>query len=64
MRTAECRPSGVVGGGGIGFLAINYRYYRYEAGVLIVTVALLIALVQAVQMLGDRLANRHDRRGR
>ena len=56
--------AGVVGGGGIGFLAINYGYYRYETGVLIVTVAILIALVQAIQVAGDRLAHRHDRRRR
>lgn len=56
--------AGVVGGGGIGFLAINYGYYRYETGVLIVTVVLLIALVQAIQVAGDRLAHRLDRRRR
>jgi D-methionine transport system permease protein len=54
--------AGVVGGGGIGFLAINYGYYRYETGVLIVTVVVLIALVQVLQVTGDRFANRLERR--
>jgi len=53
--------AGVVGGGGIGFLAINYGYYRYETGVMIVTVAVLIVLVQLVQWAGDAFANRLDR---
>ncbi|MGC4063785.1 MAG: methionine ABC transporter permease [Polyangiaceae bacterium] len=45
--------AGVVGGGGIGFLAINYGYYRYETAVMVVTVAILIAIVQSIQWLGD-----------
>ena len=54
--------AGVVGGGGIGFLAINYGYYRYETGVLIVTVILLIMLVQAVQYTGDWSADHLEKR--
>jgi len=48
--------AGVVGGGGVGFLAINYGYYRYETGVMVVTVAVLIVLVQFVQWAGDAFA--------
>jgi len=54
--------AGVVGGGGIGFLAINYGYYRYETAVMIVTVILLILLVQAVQSVGDLSANRMEKK--
>jgi D-methionine transport system permease protein len=50
--------AGVVGGGGIGFLAINYGYYRYETGVMVVTVALLMVLVVGVQGIGDWTAER------
>lgn len=50
--------AGLVGGGGIGDFAIRYGYHRFETGALLVTVALLIALVQALQWLGDRLAQR------
>jgi D-methionine transport system permease protein len=54
--------AGVVGGGGIGDLAIRYGYYRFETDVMIVTVAVLVALVQAIQFTGTRLARRLDRR--
>ena len=54
--------AGVVGGGGIGFLAINYGYYRYETGVMVVTVIVLIVLVQYTQWLGDHAAARLERR--
>jgi D-methionine transport system permease protein len=54
--------AGVVGGGGIGFLAINYGYYRYETGVMVVTVIVLIVLVQSTQWLGDHVAARLERR--
>ncbi|SCL25904.1 D-methionine transport system permease protein [Micromonospora pallida] len=48
--------AGVVGGGGLGDLALRYGYQRFEDDVMIGTVVLLIVLVQAVQMLGDRIA--------
>jgi D-methionine transport system permease protein len=54
--------AGVVGGGGIGFLAINYGYYRYETGVMVVTVIVLIVLVQSTQWLGDHAAAHLERR--
>ncbi|MEC0141168.1 ABC transporter permease [Paenibacillus macerans] len=47
--------SGMVGGGGLGDLAIRYGYYRYESGVMIVSVVFMVILVQVLQMLGDRL---------
>jgi len=54
--------AGIVGGGGVGDLAIRFGYYRYETGVMIVTVIALIILVQAVQATGDHLAKRAERR--
>lgn len=50
--------AGIVGGGGIGDLAIRYGYYRYETGVMIITVILLVVLVQAVQIGGDFIARK------
>ncbi len=47
---------GTIGAGGIGDLAIQYGYYRYETGVLVVIILLLIVLVQIIQWLGDRVA--------
>ncbi len=55
--------AGIVGGGGVGDLAIRFGYYRYETRVMVVTVAVLIALVQVVQVAGDRAARRADRSG-
>jgi D-methionine transport system permease protein len=48
--------AGTVGGGGLGDFAIRYGYQRFEPLVMIITVLVLIVLVQAIQMLGDRCA--------
>ena len=54
--------AGVVGGGGIGDLAIRYGYYRFETDVMIFTVTILIVLVQLIQLTGARTARRLDKR--
>jgi D-methionine transport system permease protein len=54
--------AGVVGGGGIGDLAIRYGYYRFETDIMVFTVAVLVALVQMIQLTGTRLARRLDKR--
>ena len=54
--------AGIVGGGGIGDLAIRFGYYRYETNVMVITVVTLIVLVQLLQSLGDHLAHRADKR--
>lgn len=54
--------AGVVGGGGIGDLAIRYGYYRFETEVMIFTVTILIVLVQLIQLTGARTARRLDKR--
>ncbi|MCK9191575.1 MAG: ABC transporter permease [Sphaerochaetaceae bacterium] len=48
--------AGIVGGGGIGDLAIQFGYYRYESGVMLVTVVLLVLIVQIAQIIGDKVA--------
>ncbi|WP_374584355.1 methionine ABC transporter permease [Ideonella dechloratans] len=50
--------SGVIGGGGLGDLAVRYGYQRFQTEVMVVTVALMLVLVQLVQTLGDRLVRR------
>lgn len=50
--------AGVVGAGGLGTLAINYGYQRFDAGVMLLTVVILIIMVQAIQSLGDYFAKR------
>ena len=54
--------SGVIGGGGLGDLAIRFGYQRFRTDVMIVTVGLLLILVQVLQMIGDRLVIRFSRR--
>ena len=54
--------AGVVGGGGIGDLAIRFGYYRYDDTIMIVTVVILIVLVQIIQQLGDWTAKAIDKR--
>ncbi|MBQ4796932.1 ABC transporter permease, partial [Pectobacterium versatile] len=56
--------AGIVGGGGVGDLAIRFGYYRYETQVMVMTVIALVILVQIVQTLGDWLAKRADKRER
>lgn len=47
--------AGVIGGGGLGDLAIRYGYQRFNNEVMVATVVVLVILVQGVQSLGDRL---------
>jgi D-methionine transport system permease protein len=47
--------SGVIGGGGLGDLAVRYGYQRFNTPVMLVTVAILVLLVQLIQLAGDRL---------
>lgn len=54
--------AGTVGGGGLGAIAIQYGYYRYEFGIMIVTVVLLVALEQIFQTIGMKVASSIDRR--
>lgn len=50
--------AGFVGGGGLGAIAIQYGYYRYQTDVLLVTVAILVLIVQVFQELGTRVSLR------
>lgn len=54
--------AGVVGGGGVGDLAIRFGYYRYDDTIMIVTVVILIVLVQIIQQLGDWTSKAIDKR--
>src|SRR5437868_10426763 len=54
--------AGVVGGGGIGDLAIRYGYYRFQTDIMVATVAILIVMVQLIQFTGNRIAKRIDKR--
>ncbi len=54
--------SGIIGGGGLGKIAINYGYYRYKYLIMLVAVILLILLVQIFQSIGTHLAIKLDKR--
>lgn len=54
--------AGIVGGGGLGAIAINYGYYRKESATMWVAVVLIVILVQILQGIGNRIAARSDRR--
>ncbi|MCD7803990.1 MAG: ABC transporter permease [Oscillospiraceae bacterium] len=56
--------SGIIGGGGLGKIAINYGYYRYRYLVMLLAVVFLILLVQIIQTVGTHLSTRLDRRPR
>ena len=50
--------AGMVGGGGIGNLAVQYGYYRYETGIMIFTIIVLVLIVQTAQYIGDLVAKK------
>ena len=54
--------AGIVGGGGLGDIAIRYGYYRYESEIMIITVVVLVVLMQILQWAGNMLSKKLDRR--
>ena len=54
--------SGIIGGGGLGKIAINYGYYRYRYVIMFAAVILLVVLVQIFQTVGNKLAAASDKR--
>ena len=56
--------AGVVGGGGLGDIAIRYGYYRYETGIMLITLVFIIAVVQVMQGIGSFVAKKFDHRSK
>lgn len=54
--------AGFVGGGGLGAIAINYGYYRYQGDIMWITVILLVVIVQLFQEVGLKLVRKVDKR--
>lgn len=54
--------SGMVGGGGLGDLAIRYGYHRYEFEVMIISIFIMVLLVQILQWIGDAFVRRFTRK--
>jgi D-methionine transport system permease protein len=56
--------AGVIGGGGLGAIALNYGYYRYQTDIMLIAVAVLVILVQLIQEIWMWLARTTDKRAR
>ncbi len=54
--------AGLIGGGGLGRLAYNYGYQRFQPEVMLVVLVLLVLFVQIVQVIGDAVVRRVDHR--
>ncbi len=54
--------SGIIGGGGLGKIAISYGYYRYKYLVMLFAVIVLVVMVELFQYVGDKLAAASDKR--
>lgn len=54
--------SGIIGGGGLGKIAISYGYYRYQYLIMVIAVIFLVLLVQVFQSSGTHLAAHTDKR--
>jgi D-methionine transport system permease protein len=48
--------AGAIGAGGLGFLALDYGYNRFDSHVMLATVVTIVVFVQLVQLTGNRLA--------
>ncbi|AQS60024.1 methionine ABC transporter permease [Desulforamulus ferrireducens] len=53
--------AGVVGGGGLGDLAVRYGYMRFDSVIMVTTVIILVVLVQVIQSLGNALAAKFNK---
>ena len=54
--------AGMIGGGGLGDLAIRYGYYRYQTEIIVFIVAILVLLVVLIQGVGTFIAHKLDKR--
>lgn len=56
--------SGFIGGGGLGTVAVNYGYNRYNFEIMLIAVVIIVVVVQMLQEVGLRLAKKLDKRNR
>jgi ABC-type methionine transport system permease subunit len=47
--------AGTIGAGGIGYVAVTYGYQRFDQGVMLATIVILVITVAAIQLVGDAL---------
>lgn len=53
--------AGAIGGGGLGSLAIQYGYQRFDTQVMVATIVILVLLVQCFQWIGSKLSEKYNR---
>ncbi|MBS7576052.1 MULTISPECIES: ABC transporter permease subunit [unclassified Enterococcus] len=53
---------GIIGGGGIGSFALIYGYQSYQYGIMSVAIAIMIVVVFAIQMIGNTISQKIDKR--
>lgn len=56
--------AGIVGGGGLGGIAITYGYYRRDNSIMLIMIVVLVCVVQVLQLIGTRSSRLSDRRRR
>ena len=54
--------AGMCGGGGLGAIAANYGYYRWQADIMIIATVLLVVIVQIIQEIWMRASKASDKR--
>ena len=54
--------AGAIGGGGLGDIAIRYGYQRFQGDVMLATIIILVILVQVIQMIGDGLSKKMNKK--
>jgi len=54
--------AGAIGGGGLGAIAINYGYYRFNTEVMLICIVILVVMVQCIQWVGTSSSNWLDHR--
>jgi D-methionine transport system permease protein len=62
MLVGYSAMAGLIGGGGLGRLAYNYGYQRFDTAVMIATIVIMVILVQLIQWIGDRIVRAVDHR--
>lgn len=62
MLVGYSAMAGLLGGGGLGYLAYNYGYQRFDVAVMVVVLVIMVILVQLIQWIGDRLSRWVDHR--
>ena len=53
---------GIIGGGGLGYLAISEGYYNFNYKLMWIIIIIMILIVQIVQTIGNIIAKKYDKR--